>query len=305
MTTRNRSVPCCREESVSVHQDPKRKARPFVVRWRETGRQRNKAFATEQEAIAFDRSRSEAGATTGAPLNELEALRLQLAQLEARIGSTPPEPADDPKRGGDGVYEYSTRSGVRYRFAFRQADGRLSNRRGFTSRTAARRAKRELEESVRRGEVSAARDTFDAFWREFLASRKPYLTPGAYDDYETHGRKRLLPFFTGHRVAEFDEALVRAWLAGFLEDVDDGKLSAKTVNNARTCLSVALNEAVARGALIPGLHLNFCAHFPWNCRFYKSRVMKCVYAVVVTRIGGKLTRRNVATSCFFVWVGWP
>ena len=157
---------------------------------------------------------------------------------------------EELKRAGDGVYAYATQSGTRYRFAFRQADGRLSNRRGFISRTAARRAKRELEEEVRRGELSAARGTFEEFWVEFLASRRPYLTPGAFVDYETHGRKRLLPFFAGHRLAGIDESVVRTWITGFVPSIEAGKLAAKTVNNARTCLSVALNEAVARGLLV-------------------------------------------------------
>ena len=37
------------------------------------------------------------------------------------------------------------------------------------------------------------------------------------------------------------------WLAEMVELVDAGELSAKTVNNARTCLSMTLGEAVRRG----------------------------------------------------------
>ena len=43
---------------------------------------------------------------------------------------------------GDGVYAYDTSAGVRYRFVFRQHDGTLSTRRGFTSRHAAVTARR-------------------------------------------------------------------------------------------------------------------------------------------------------------------
>ena len=40
---------------------------------------------------------------------------------------------------------------------------------------------------------------------------------------------------------------MRGWLAEMAELVEAGELAPKTVNNARTCLSVALNEAVRRG----------------------------------------------------------
>jgi integrase len=44
----------------------------------------------------------------------------------------------------------------------------------------------------------------------------------------------------------FDEDRVRDWLAAMAERVADRELSAKTVNNARTCLSMTLGEAVRR-----------------------------------------------------------
>jgi integrase len=43
------------------------------------------------------------------------------------------------------------------------------------------------------------------------------------------------------------EERVRSWLAAMARRVEAGEISAKTVNNARTCLSVALNEACRRG----------------------------------------------------------
>jgi hypothetical protein len=67
------------------------------------------------------------------------------------------------ERPGDGVYAYETAEGVRYRFLFRQADGSLSIRRGFTSRRAAVTARRRLIESIERCEVKPARETFGEF----------------------------------------------------------------------------------------------------------------------------------------------
>jgi hypothetical protein len=43
-----------------------------------------------------------------------------------------------------------------------------------------------------------------------------------------------------------------------VEDVEAGEIAAKTINNARTWLSVALNEATRRG-LVPR---NPCDHVP-------------------------------------------
>src|SRR3954471_54599 len=144
---------------MSVHYDPDR--RRWIVRWRAAGRHRAKNFRVEAEARAFDAS-----------------LR-------------PPAPKAAPV--GDGVYPYSTREGIRFRFTFRQSDGSVSTRRGFTSRRAAVIARRHMIESIERGEVKVARVTFGEFWSELLEERRPYLTAGAYVDTEIHGRKRLLP----------------------------------------------------------------------------------------------------------------
>jgi len=73
------------------------------------------------------------------------------------------------------------------------------------------------------------------------------MTAGSHQDLLTHGRKHLLPYFASLRLSEIDEESVRDWLATMARQVEEGELSAKTVNNARTCLSVALNEAARRG----------------------------------------------------------
>ena len=91
-----------------------------------------------------------------------------------------------------------------------------------------------------------------------LRERRPYLTAGSFVDFETHGRKRLLPAFEHVPLARMDEERVRDWLALMVELVEAGDLAPKTVNNARTCLSTALNEACRRG-LIPR---NPCASVP-------------------------------------------
>jgi len=202
----------------------------YRVRWRENGRQRSRRFRSREQAEAFAAS---------------------LAPDEP-----PPAPASDPDGGG--VYSYETSRGRRWRFVYRQSDGRLTTRRGFTSRSAAVSARARVVELVRRGELRATRHTFREFWADLLETKRAYVTAGTLQDYTTHGRKRLLPWFGDLRLTAIDEDRVRDWLADMVELVDDGELSPKTVNNARTCLSMALGEAVRRRHLTQ----NPCRYVP-------------------------------------------
>lgn len=226
---------------MGVQYDPQR--RKFVVRWHEDGRKRCRRFATETEAAEFDASLAR---LRGRPANP--DLAGHVAKLERRLAEA----------RGEGVYAYETRAGLRWRVVFRQSDGTISSRRGFTSRRAAVAARRRLIESVDRGEVTVSRETFETFWNRFLADRGAYMTRGSHTDLATHGRKRLVPCFGGLPLSKINEDHVRDWLGLMVELVDAGDLSSKTVNNARTCLSVALNDAVRRG-LMPR---NPCASVP-------------------------------------------
>ena len=71
--------------------------------------------------------------------------------------------------------------------------------------------------------------------------------PGTLQDYATQGRKRLLPWFGELQARGRSTRTASApGSREMAELVDDGELSAKTVNNARTCLSMTLGEAVRR-----------------------------------------------------------
>jgi integrase len=113
-------------------------------------------------------------------------------------------------------------------------------------------------ESIERGEVKVARESFGMFWTRLLEERRPYLTAGSFIDFETHGRKRLLPTFADVPLARMDEDRVREWLAVMAQRVTASEISPKTVNNTRTCLAVALNEACRRGLIAR----NPCAAVP-------------------------------------------
>jgi len=119
----------------------------------------------------------------------------------------------------------------------------------FKSRQSAATARRRLVESIERGEVKVARETFEEFWKRLLEERRPYLTKGSFEDFQTHGHKRLLPILAATPLARIDEPQVRRWMAEMVGRIEAGELAPKTVNNARTCLSVALNEACRRGLL--------------------------------------------------------
>ncbi|MCQ7029712.1 hypothetical protein MRO55_24735, partial [Escherichia coli] len=67
-------------------------------------------------------------------------------------------------------------------------------------------------ESIERGEVKVARETFETFWLRLLDERRAYMTKGSSEDFETHGRKRLLPTLGSTPLARIDEPLVRRWM---------------------------------------------------------------------------------------------
>jgi hypothetical protein len=208
---------------MSIHYDASRDR--FVVRWRQDGRRRVRRFRLETDAIAFDSS------------------------LRRPLRPTPTAASIPSAAAGDGIYAYETRAGIRFRFVFRQSDETLSTPRGFTSRRAAAIARRRLVESIERGEVTVARETFETFWLRLLEEKRPYMTKGSAEDFQAHGRKRLLPSLGAVPLARVDEQLVRRWMDEMVALVESGELAPKTVNNARTCLSVALNEAQRRGLL--------------------------------------------------------
>jgi integrase len=151
---------------------------------------------------------------------------------------------EEPK--GDSIYAYETKQGTRYRFAYRDAAGKQSQRRGFTSRTAARKERQRLMGGVHRGEVRISRERFGVFWERWLVKRKPYLEEGSWRDYEIHGRKRILPRFEDERLTAITSPMVEDWI---VELASNGDYKPKTLNNALKTLVVCLNHAVREGLI--------------------------------------------------------
>ncbi len=214
----------------------------WVVRWYHDGRQRTRRFADEPAARTFDEQQRNAKAAVrdarSAELaGELGRLVARVETLERRL------PADVQARG---VSAYATKQGVRWRVAVPRANGRVSTRRGYETHAAALAARARVMDTQSLG----ADASFARYWREWLAERRPYLTDGALEDLETHGRKRLLPHLAHQRIGHISIVDIRAWMTRMTEQQQAGRLSAKTINNARAALSSALNDALRRGLLL-------------------------------------------------------
>lgn len=147
-----------------------------------------------------------------------------------------------------GIYAYSTKMGTRYAASFRDSGGRQTFRRGFTSIRAAQAFRSEMATRARTGTVRVSRETFGAFFTHWLERRAPYLEAGTLADYETHGRKRLLPAFGTRRLSAIDGPAVELWLT---DAARSGRCKPKTLNNSLGVLVGCLNDAVKRGFL-PG-----------------------------------------------------
>lgn len=196
----------------------------WETRWRDaSGRNRSKRFKSEEAARAYD-----------------EAVR----------EVSPTARRSDTARSGSGVYSYSTRDGVRWRFVVRRSDGSQTSKRGFVSQRAAADARRRLVEQVERREVVHTTETFARYWERWLSRRRPYLEEGTWTGYEINGRKRLLPAFADKRLGALSVDDVRAFVSEQADAVQAGDLAAKTVNNTLVTLVVCLNDAVEDGLIV-------------------------------------------------------
>jgi hypothetical protein len=130
----------------------------WEVRWRDaSGVRRAKRFGSAEAARAYD-----------------EALR----------EVSPAARRSETARRGSGVYSYSTRVGIRWRFVVRRSDGTQPSRRGFTSQRSAADARRRLVEQVERREVVHTTETFGRYWERWLAFLDPTFPDGSYCSLE-------------------------------------------------------------------------------------------------------------------------
>jgi integrase len=168
-------------------------------------------------------------------------LKRQIAALEAQLP--------------DGVYE-DLHTGTWYvKFRLRgKSNSRRVDPAGNTllTREHAVAARGEWLALLDKGQVtSGKRRRFDSYWAEYLNHARGEMTHGSWVNLGGDGRKRLLPFFGEYPLARIDVALVREWRAEMVEAVENGDLSAKTVNNTRVallgCLKMAMNDGLIAG----------------------------------------------------------
>ncbi len=204
---------------MSVHAD----RGGWQVRWREPGgTARSRRFSEEEDARRFDRA-----------LRAQEGPRAVLAE----------------RGSSESIYPYETKAGTRYLFKYRRSDGSSDTKRGFASRSAARKARRQLVGAIERGEVRVCREDFATYFDAWLHGRRPFLSPGTLSDYRNHGEKRLKPAFGRVRPAELTTADVREWMSEQDEAVEAGLIAPKTVNNALGVLVACLNQAAEDGLI--------------------------------------------------------
>jgi integrase len=143
-----------------------------------------------------------------------------------------------------GVYPYETAKGRRWRCRVKRSDGKWTQKRGFTSPSAAANWRRRQLERVERHEVVHTRETFGEFFPRWLTRRKPYLEEGSWSCYERDGRIRLLPALESVPLGVMEVEHVRDLMDVMTEAMEAGEIAPKTVNNTLTTLVVCLNEAV-------------------------------------------------------------
>ena len=139
-----------------------------------------------------------------------------------------------------GIYRYETKQGPRYRYNFRDSDGKQSCKRGFLSPQAGAIDKAGLAVQAAAGTLHLSTALFADYFESWLAGHKPFVDPGTWNDYRTHATKRLIPEFGDRRLDEIATADVREWLA---EASAAGVYKPKTLNNALGVLVVCLNQA--------------------------------------------------------------
>jgi integrase len=128
----------------------------------------------------------------------------------------------------DGVYPYAIGSGddkQQERYYAKLANG--ATKRGFITARAASRYKKAKDSAP--STPKQTRGTLKALWPEYLRARRPYLVPGTYEDYERHGRLRLVPYFGDEKVTAIAKSDVQDWLTELDEEEE---FAPKTINNA-------------------------------------------------------------------------
>jgi integrase len=117
-----------------------------------------------------------------------------------------------------------------------------------------------MVERADRGELRTTREAFGEHFDQWLRGHHS-IGKGSRADYRGHGERRLKPYFGAMRLSAIGVQTVRDFVSEMVEQVEAGSLAPKTVNNALSCLSTCLKDAVALGK-IPSNPCDHVAHLP-------------------------------------------
>lgn len=160
-----------------------------------------------------------------------------------QLVAEPPAGSTEQRGSKESIYPYKLKDGsTRYYVMYRTSNGVQKSKRGFQSRRTARAWRSQKVAAAARGELIASRDTFASYIARWLEERRPHLEPGTGDDYARHIRLRLIPFFGQMKLTAITAEDIRRYVS---EQLNAGKLSAKTINNSLAVLGVALADAKA------------------------------------------------------------
>ena len=143
------------------------------------------------------------------------------------------------ERAFPSVYPYETRAGTRWYYSFRDARGRQSKRRGFTSAEAADAARQETLEAVGQGRVLVSNCRFDTWFHLWFSARKDRLPEKTRKTHARHGRSHFR-WFAGRQLS----AITRDDVAAWLYDLYASGVPPTRANSAHRALMDCLDDAV-------------------------------------------------------------
>lgn len=142
------------------------------------------------------------------------------------------------------IYPYETKAGTRWYFSFRDARGRQSKRRGFTSPEAADAARNDMHAAVGPDRVLVTSCRFDTWFHLWLAARERAVPLHTHKTYTRFGHA-YFGWFAQKQLA----AITRDDIAAWLYDLYAGGLPANKANEVHRVLRGCLDDATIAGHL--------------------------------------------------------
>ena len=156
------------------------------------------------------------------------------------------------------VESYKTKKGLRYRVRYRKPDGNSTDKRGFTTKDAAREFASEIDVSLRRGDYidpNAGKVTIGDLGPDWLKRQRAHMKPSAFRSLDSAWKVHVEPKWGSTALYKVKFTNVQEWVA----EIGDRR-SATIVLTAYGVLARILDDAVrdrlirdnpARGVKLP------------------------------------------------------